>query len=87
MGPRLCHSAADPRSCCQGAWHGQVLQAKGWRAITSPDQPDGFDVWVHFSAIEMDRYRSLNARDPVAFDCEPAEQDSFRFVATRVRKL
>jgi CspA family cold shock protein len=35
----------------------------------------------------MDGYRSLNAGDPVEFDYELAEQDSFRFVATRVRKL
>jgi len=60
---------------------------KGRGAITSPDLPDGFDAWVHFSAIEMDGYRSLNAGDSVAFDYEPAEQDSFRFVATRARKL
>jgi CspA family cold shock protein len=60
---------------------------KGWGAITSPDLPDGFDAWVHFSAIEMDGYHSLNAGDPVEFDYEPARQDSFRFVATRVRKL
>jgi cold shock protein len=60
---------------------------KGWGAIASPDLPDGFDAWVHFSAIEMDGYRSLNAGDPVEFDYEPVVQDSFRFVATRVRKL
>jgi cold shock protein len=60
---------------------------KGWGAITSPDLPDGFDAWVYFSAIEMDGYHSLNAGDPVEFDYEPAGQDSFRFVATRVRKL
>ncbi len=60
---------------------------KGWGAITSPDLPDGFDAWVHFSAIEMDGYRSLNAGHPVEFDYEPAGQDSFRFAATRVRKL
>ena len=60
---------------------------KGWGAITSPDLPDGFDAWVHFSAIEMDGYRCLNVGDPVEFDYEPAEQDSFQFVATSVRKL
>jgi CspA family cold shock protein len=44
---------------------------KGWGAITSPDLPDGFDAWVHFSAIEMDGYRSLNPGDPVEFDTNP----------------
>jgi cold shock protein len=60
---------------------------KGHGAIASPDLPDGFDAWVHFSAIEMDGYRALNAGDEVEFDYEPAQQDSFRFRATRVRKL
>jgi len=60
---------------------------KGYGAITSPDLPDGFDAWVHFSAIEMDGYRSLDFGDRVEFDYEPTRQDSFRFVTTRVRKL
>jgi cold shock protein len=60
---------------------------KGYGAIASPDLPDGLDAWVHFSVIEMDGYRALNAGDEVEFDYEPAQQDSFRFRATRVRKL
>jgi len=56
-------------------------------AISSPDLPDGLDAWVHFSAIEMDGHRSLDPGDQVEFDYEAAHQDSFRFVATRVRKL
>lgn len=60
---------------------------KGYGAISSPELPEGLDAWVHFSAIEMEGYRSLEAGDPVEFDYEPAQQDSFRFVATRVRKL
>jgi CspA family cold shock protein len=60
---------------------------KGYGAIASPDLPDGFDAWVHFSAIEGDGYRSLEVGALVDFDYEPAQQDSFRFRATRVRKL
>ena len=60
---------------------------KGYGAIASPDLPDGFDAWVHFSVIEGDGYRSLEVGAPVDFDYEPARQDSFRFRATRVRKL
>jgi CspA family cold shock protein len=60
---------------------------KGYGAIASPDLPDGFDAWVHFSVIEGDGYRSLEVGAPVDFDHEPARQDSFRFRATRVRKL
>lgn len=60
---------------------------KGYGAIASPDLPPGLDAWVHFSVIEMDGYRVLAAGDEVEFDYEPARQDSFRFVATRVRKV
>lgn len=60
---------------------------KGYGAITSPELPEGLDAWVHFSAIEMSGFRSLEPGDEVEFDYEPAHQDSFRFVATRVHKL
>ena len=60
---------------------------KGYGAITSADLPGGLDAWVHFSAIEMDGYRFLEAGDQVEFGYQAAQQDSFRFVATWVRKL
>jgi cold shock protein len=60
---------------------------KGYGAISSPELPQGCDAWVHFSAIQMGGYRYLDAGDKVEFDYEAAQQDSFRFVATRVRKL
>jgi cold shock protein len=57
----------------------------GWGVIASPAVPD--DVWAHFSAIEAEGYRDLAQGDPVEFDCQPAEQDGYHFLATRVRKL
>jgi len=62
-------------------------QDEGYGAIASADLPDGCDAWVHFSAIEMDGYRFLEAGDQVEFEYRPAKQDGYRFVATRVRKL
>lgn len=59
---------------------------KGWGAISSEELPDGVDVWVHYSAIEEDSFRTLEEGEPVEFDFEAAEQDSFRFRATRVRR-
>lgn len=73
-----------------GMAHGTVKffkPDKGWGAITSPELPGGFDAWVHFSAIEADGYRALETGDQVEFDYEAAQQDSFRFRATRVRKV
>jgi cold shock protein len=60
---------------------------KGWGAISSPALPDGLDAWVHFSAIEGDGFRALEAGDRVDFEYEAVTQDSFRFRVTRVRKL
>lgn len=60
---------------------------KGWGAISSPDIPDGSDAWVHFSVIAMDGFRELAAGDHVEFSYEQAQQDSFRYRATVVRKL
>lgn len=70
--------------------HGTVTFFKpeqGWGAIASPDLPEGLDAWVHFSVIDMAGFRALEAGDLVEFDYEEAQQDSFRFRATRVRKL
>ncbi|HLT61383.1 MAG TPA: cold shock domain-containing protein [Microlunatus sp.] len=60
---------------------------KGWGAIASPELPEGSDAFAHFSAVEADGFRELTAGDRVEFDYEAAQQDSFRFVATRVRPV
>lgn len=60
---------------------------KGWGAIAAAELPDGCDVWVHFSAIEGEGFRELAAGDRVEFDYESAQQDSFRYRATRVRRI
>lgn len=60
---------------------------KGWGAISSPELPDGLDAFVHFSAIEAEGYKAFDQGDRVEFDYEPAQQDSFRFRATRARRL
>ncbi|HZZ47918.1 MAG TPA: cold shock domain-containing protein [Pseudonocardia sp.] len=60
---------------------------KGWGAISSPELPDGLDAFVHFSVIEAEGFRAFEAGDPVEFDYQPAQQDSFRFVATRARLI
>ncbi|HKN56047.1 MAG TPA: cold shock domain-containing protein [Amycolatopsis sp.] len=60
---------------------------KGWGAIDSPDLPAGLDAWVHFSVIESTGFSDLEAGDQVEFTYEEAQQDSFRFRATHVRKV
>ncbi len=60
---------------------------KGWGAISSAELPEGSDAWVGFAVIQADGYRAFQAGDVVDFDYQPAEQDSFRYRATRARKL
>jgi CspA family cold shock protein len=58
---------------------------KGWGGIESDETPA--DVWVHFSVIEDEGFRSLEAGDQVVFRWEPALQDSWRCRAVSVRKI
>ena len=60
---------------------------KGTGAISSSELPPGRDAWVHFSMIEGQGYRTLEVGEAVEFDYEAAQQDSFDFRATRVRRL
>ena len=62
-------------------------EANGWGAIASGELPDGQDAWVHFSVIESDGYRALQAGDVVDFDYEHARQDSSMFRATLARRV
>lgn len=62
-------------------------EEKGWGAISSPDLPEGRDVWVHFSAIDAQGYRSLSDGQRVRFRYHPARQDSFDFVADWVKPM
>jgi CspA family cold shock protein len=58
---------------------------KGWGGIESPEAPG--DVWVIFSVIEGPGYKQLAQGDLVEFTYEAAQQDSWNYRATWVRKL
>lgn len=60
---------------------------RSWAAITSLELPDGLDAFAHYPAIEDDGFRMLNEGERVEFDFEQKRQDSFRYVATCVRRL
>jgi len=63
-------------------WKGE----KGYGVVLTPDTaPKG--IWVSFSHIEGEGYHALEEGEAVEIEYEAANQDSFRFRATRVRPL
>jgi CspA family cold shock protein len=51
-------------------------------AATAP-----WDIWCHFSALEMPGYKSLAPGERVEVEYVRANRESFRYVAERVRRL
>lgn len=51
--------------------------------------PDGGgdDVFVHFSAIDMDGYKTLSEGDRVEYDVEPSDRKQGSFQAKNVVKV
>jgi len=53
-----------------------------------PDVPEG--IWVHFSAIEIEGYKTLHPGQAVEVEVAgplPFEQDGYRYRADRLRPL
>lgn len=64
------------------------FKEKGFGFIT-PDEPingSSNDVFVHFSAIQMDGYRSLDEGDRVEFEIGPGKKPG-ETQAVEVRKI
>lgn len=65
---------------------------KRWRdeegiGSLSCDRTAPWDIWVHYSAIDREGYRSLDEGQQVDVEYERRDQGTFRFVATRVRPV
>jgi CspA family cold shock protein len=55
---------------------------EGWGVLDSPETPGG--CWTHFSAVEMEGFRSLRVGEKVSLQWEAGEQDGFQYRAVRV---
>jgi CspA family cold shock protein len=58
---------------------------KGWGGIESEETPG--EVWFHYSDIEGEGYRSPDAGEEVECRYRAAQQDSWQYIATWVRRL
>jgi CspA family cold shock protein len=58
---------------------------KGFGFITNDDGSS--DLFVHFSAIQSDNYKSLDEGNRVSFDIEPDPKDSSRLRAVNVKVI
>lgn len=59
---------------------------KGYGVIESSDTAP-WDIWSHFAAIDGTGFKSLTVGERVEVTYHRANQDSYRYVAERVRRL
>lgn len=57
---------------------------EGRGTLASVVLPSNTLAWVHYSVVEADDFRELIVGEVVLFDFEEADQDGFRYRATRV---
>ncbi|MGM9629133.1 cold-shock protein [Butyricicoccus sp.] len=58
---------------------------KGYGFLSNDEGGD--DVFVHFSAIQVDGYKTLNEGQKVTFDVEPDPKNSSKMRAVNVKPL
>ena len=57
-------------------------EGAGFGVVDSPQTPGG--CWVHFSAVAVEGYASLDPGGAVTLEWEPARQDGYAYRAVRV---
>jgi cold shock protein len=89
----LARDAAGTPSEPLGTVATTIGTVKYWRdekghGVIASDATAPWDIWCHFARIvDMPGYRSLAPGDRVDVEYVRMDQESFRYVATRVRRL
>ena len=60
--------------------------AKGYGVIATPST-EPWDIWCHFSVVDGDGFRTLATGEEVEVEYIRLDQESFKYVARRVRRL
>ena len=88
----LARAAAGEPPDPLGAWRSGEGTVKWWRGdkgygAIACDATAPWDIWCHFSAIEMPGFKAVAPGERVHVEYYRADQESFRYVARRVRRL
>jgi CspA family cold shock protein len=62
----------------------EFSNAKGWGVLSSVNG-SGDGIWFHWSVIEVDGYKTVEAGTLCDVEVETAEQDGYHFRAVAVR--
>lgn len=60
---------------------------KGFGFLVNDDSKTGEEIFVHFSGIEGDGFKTLKDGQKVEFETEPDPKDGARVRATKVRAV
>jgi CspA family cold shock protein len=73
----------ERRGICTVKWW---RDAKGYGALSCADTAP-WDVWCHFSAIQGEGFRTLAPGESVEVEFYRFDQESFKYLARKVRRL
>jgi cold shock protein len=65
----------------------EFSNAKGWGVLDSTDRSVKGGIWFHFSHLDMDGYKTVEAGRLCEVEVESAEQDGYHLRALRVRPI
>lgn len=89
--PEIARETAPQPTEPIGTMRSGVGTVKWWRddkghGVIACADISPWDIWCHFSAIEADGYRALSADQTVEVEYYRTDQETFKYVARKVRQ-